>query len=73
MLQGKQGHLPPRASHLLFRWKPPTRFLHPLQVLEFDPDVLYVKLEQVPEVGQVLRGRLGVGGGVLSAEGSKRP
>lgn len=72
-LQGEKGRRsqpppPPAASHLLFRWKPPARVLHPLEVLEFDPDVLDVELEQVPEVGQVLRGRLGVGGGVLRGQ-----
>lgn len=68
MPQGDHGRSEPRASHLLFRWKPPTRVLEPLQVLKLDPDVLYVELEQVPETGQVLGGGLGVCCWVLEGE-----
>lgn len=64
-LKGNQGRLHPPASHLLFRWEPPARVFEPLEVLKFDPDVLYVELEQVPESCQVLRGGLGVGRRVL--------
>lgn len=58
--KANQGGPKPGASHLLFRWKPPTRVLEPLEVLELDPDVFYVELEQVPETRQVLSGGLGV-------------
>lgn len=57
---GNQGCTDPFSSHLLFRWKPPTRVFKPLEVLKLNPDVLYVELEQVPEACQVLRRGLGV-------------
>lgn len=69
LLKGNHGRSDPRASHLLFRWEPPTRVLDPLEVLKLDPDVLYVELEQVPEACQVLRGGLGVGCWVLGQAG----
>ena len=54
----------PQAAHLLLG-REPARVLDPLEVLELDPHVLNVELEQVPEARQVLRGGLGVRRGVL--------
>lgn len=68
MTQENLGRPKPRGPHLLFRWKPPTRVLQPLEVLKLDPDVLYVELEQVPETGQILGGGLGVRCWVLDGQ-----
>lgn len=62
------GRLDHPLSHLLFRWEPPARVFEPLEVLKLDSDVLYIKLEQVPEACQVLRGGLGVGWWVLNVQ-----